>query len=118
MVHGPSLFPSLVARCVPSRGVHRVLGGIVYRNDGAEQVRLLEVLECLVGAEDGEPMFIAHLFTRVEDIISRGYTIPEFIHSDGGRRRCLRQEVFYTTSSFLGNASQVHGKFYTVVNYV
>ena len=93
-------------------------GSYIAYSDGAEQVRLLEVLECLVRAEDGEPMFIARLFARVEDITSRGYTIPEFIHSDGGRRRCLRQEVFYTTSSFLGNASQVHGKFYTVVNYV
>ena len=86
--------------------------------DGAEHVRLLEVLECLVGAEDGEPMFIARLFARVEDITSRGYSIPKFIHSDGGRQRCLRQEVFYITNFFLGNASQVHGKFYIVVNYV
>lgn len=72
---------SLVSRCVSSRGAHRVLGGsyITY-NDGADNVRLLEVLECLVGAENGEPMFIARLFAQVEDITSRGYSIPEFIH--------------------------------------
>ena len=86
-------------------------GSYITYNDGADTVRLLEVLECLVGAENGEPMFIARLFAQVEDNTSRGYSLPEFIHSDDGRRRCLRQKVFYAKDSFLGVASQVHGKF-------
>ena len=89
-------------------------GSYITYNDGAEHVRLLEVLWCLVG----EPMFIARSFAWVVDIFRQIYSISEFIHSNGGRRKCLRHEVFYTTKIFLRNASQVHGKFYTVVNYV
>lgn len=66
-----------------------------------DNIRMAEVIQCLVDSRDGNPVVVCRRFFTVQDIGQANVQIPDFIHSSTVGRMTLRQEVFYTTDSFI-----------------
>jgi hypothetical protein len=82
------------------------IGSYITLGEDVGDLSVFEVLECVVDSTSGEPKIIGRQFLRRSNLISIGCEVPPFVHSDGeGGRKCLRQEVFYSSQSILSKAS-------------
>jgi hypothetical protein len=93
------------------RNEHKEFWKGSYKNLGEDvgDLSVFEVLECVVESTSGEPKIIGRQFLRHSNLISIGCEVPPFVHSDvEGGRKCLRQEVFYSSQSTLSKTSSMY----------